>query len=257
MRPPASLIDALTSLRKVIFVSVIITSHFKQLKQRTKATPNTISLALYLRCLTYFFQVPHYILHVCVWSATLCFSCWHVPLCCRSVQWLGTHPDAGCSFLWALPHVLHQTQDIQWTQYVFCLFSAHSLLFAFVIGRIHIIQWTQYVVCLFSAHFAFRLYYWEDTHHTVNPVCLLFIFCSLFAFCLCYWPTGWIQWTQYVFCLFSALSLLFAFIIGRGCLHAANEHLLLHSHTYRLCVDHCCMQLFLTIGRFGASLCVG
>ena len=177
MRPPASLIDALTSLRKVIFVSVIITSHFKQLKQRTKATPNTISLALYLRCLTYFFQVPHYILHVCVWSATLCFSCWHVPLCCRSVQWLGTHPDAGCSFLWALPHVLHQTQDIQWTQYVFCLFSA--------------------------------------------------------------------------------LSLLFAFIIGRGCLHAANEHLLLHSHTYRLCVDHCCMQLFLTIGRFGASLCVG
>ena len=178
MRPPASLIDALTSLRKVIFVSVIITSHFKQLKQRTKATPNTISLALYLRCLTYFFQVPHYILHVCVWSATLCFSCWHVPLCCRSVQWLGTHPDAGCSFLWALPHVLHQTQDIQWTQYVFCLFSAHSLLFAFVIGRIHIIQWTQYVVCLFSAHFAFRLHYWEDTH-TMNPVCRLFIFCSL------------------------------------------------------------------------------
>ena len=175
-----------------------------------------------------FFQVPHYILHVYVWSATLCFSCWHVPLCCRSVQWLGTHPDAGCSFLWALPHVLHQTQDIQWTQYVFCLISAHSLLIAFNIGRIQrtpvcFVFCSLFAFCLhywedtmnpsvfcflltlcflpsllggynepvcfvFCSLFAFCLHYWEDTHHTVNPGCLLFIFCWRFALCLRYWP---------------------------------------------------------------------
>ena len=220
MCPATPLIDALTSLRKVFlffFLSVItITSHFKQLKQRTKDTPNTISLTLYFQCLTHFFQVPHYILHVCVWSATLCFSCWHVPLCCRSVQWLGTHPDAGCSFLWALPHVLHQTQDIQWTQYVFCLISAHSLLFAFIIGRIHIIQWTRYVFCLFSAHsllFAFII----GRIHTIQWT--QYVFCLFFAFCLRYWE---VTMNPSVFCFLLTFCFLPSLLGGIVCMQQMN-----------------------------------
>ena len=80
------------------------------------------------------------------------------------------------------------------------------------------------------------------------------VFCFLLTFCFLPSLLGGYNEPQCL--LFSAHFLLSAFIIGRDCLHAANEHLLLHSHTYRLCVDHCFTQPFLTIGRFGASLCV-
>ena len=211
MRPATPLIDALTSLRTVHFLSVItITFHFKQLKQWTKDTPNAISLTLYFRCLTHFFQVPHYILHVCVWSATLLFMLARSSL--LQVCTVAWHPP-WCGMLLSLGSTSCSTPDSRYTMNPVCL------LFNF------------------CSLFAFCLHYWEDTHHTVNPVCLLFIFCSLFAFCLCllggyHEPTMlFIFCSLFAFCLhywedthhpvnpvcllFIFCSLLFAFIIGR------------------------------------------
>ena len=112
------------------------------------------------------------------------------------------NPSVFCFLLTLcfLPSLLGGYNEPQWV-----LFSAHSLLFAFIIGRI---QWTP-VCFVFCSLFAFCLHYWEDT---MNPCVLFSAHSLLFVFIIGRIHT--IQWTQDVFCLFSADALLYAFVIG-------------------------------------------